>query len=180
MRVEDHSGPRSLSRAQRLRGRIEDHLGSSDVARTIYGAIVGLALILALEQHPPSAAATSTLVAATAIAVGLAELYSEVVSAEARTRRPVKLADVKHMLGEAAAVILGAGFPTIFFIVAAAGLIDLDMAFKLSKWTGLGLICSYAFFAARLAGSSVGRSLLHMAFLGSIAGALIALKAVLR
>jgi hypothetical protein len=179
MRVEDQAGPRPLSRMQRLRGRIESHLASRDVARVIYGAIVGLAMVLALGKHPPSAAGTAALIAGTAVAVGLAELYSEVVSAEARTRRPVKLAEVRHMLGEAAAVILGAGFPTVFFIVAATGLIELDTAFTLSKWTGLGLICGYAFFAARLAGSSIGRSLVHMAALGAIAGALIALKAVL-
>jgi hypothetical protein len=163
----------------RLRRRIEGHLGSRDVARVIYGAIVGLALILALGKHPPSAGATAVLVAGTALAVGLAELYSEVISREASTRRPVTRADVRHMLGEVAAVVLGAGFPAIFFIVSAAGLIELDTAFTLAKWTGLGLICGYAFLAARLAGSSVGRAVLHMALLGAIAGALIALKAVL-
>jgi hypothetical protein len=175
MRAEDHAGPGSHG----LRARVEEHLGSRDVARVIYGAIVGLALILALGKHPPSAAATAALVAGTALAVGLAELYSEVISKEASTRRPVSLADVRHMLDEAAAVILGAGFPTIFFILSAAGLIELDTAFTLSKWTGLGLICGYAFFAARLAGSSVGRAILHMAILGAIALALIGLKSVL-
>ena len=180
MRAEDHGviGPRSFDPRRRLRARIDDHLASRDVARVIYGAIVGLALILALGRHPPSAGATAGLVAGTAIAVGLAELYSEVISRETSTRRPVTRADVWALLDEAAAVVLGAGFPTIFFIVAAVGLIELETAFTLAKWSGLGLICGYAFFAARLAGSSVGRAILHMAVLGAIAGALIALKAV--
>ena len=163
MGLEDQAGPRSLSPLDRLQARMEGHLGSRDVARVIYGAIVGLALILALGKHPPSAGATAALVAGTALAVGLAELYSEVISKEASTRRPVRWADVRHMFGEVAAVMLGAGFPTIFFIVSATGLIELDTAFTLAKWTGFALICGYAFFAARLAGSSVGRAFLHMA-----------------
>ena len=137
---EDHGviGPRSFDPRRRLRARIDDHLASRDVARVIYGAIVGLALILALGRHPPSAGATAGLVAGTAIAVGLAELYSEVISKEASTRRPVTRADIWALLDEAAAVVLGAGFPTIFFIAAAIGLIELDTAFTLAKWSGLG------------------------------------------
>ena len=74
--------------AERLRGMIEDHLGSRDVARVIYGAIIGLALVVALEDHPPSPGAAAATVVGTALAVGLAEAYSEIVGAR-RTRRKV-------------------------------------------------------------------------------------------
>ena len=53
---------------------IEAHLGSSQVSRVIYGAIIGLALVLALEQHPPAPGVTIASLLATAVAVGLAEL----------------------------------------------------------------------------------------------------------
>src|SRR4051794_4320384 len=67
---------------RRLRDRIEAHLESRDVARVIYGSIIGLALVLALQAHPPTAARTAGLLVGSAVAVGLAELYSEVVGAE--------------------------------------------------------------------------------------------------
>src|SRR4051794_13259570 len=38
-----------------LRRAVDAHLGSRDVARVIYGSIIGLALVVALGQHPPSA-----------------------------------------------------------------------------------------------------------------------------
>ncbi len=157
---------------------IESHLGSRDVARVIYGAIIGLALVVALEEHPPTAGEAAAAVGGAALAVGLAEMYSELVGTEARTRRPVNRAQVRGLLVDAAAVTFGAGFPALFFVLAAAGVMDVALAFTLSKWTGLGLICAYGFLAGRLSGSTFGGALLHASAVGAIGGALIALKAL--
>jgi hypothetical protein len=162
----------------RLRAKIEDHLGSRDVARVIYGSIIGLALVVALENHPPAAGAVAATIVGAALAVGLAEAYSEIVGAEARTRRPVHGASIRVFVMDAVAVTFGAAFPALFFVLAALGAMDTDLAFTLSKWTGLGLISVYGFFAARLSGSGRGGALLHAAAVGGVAGALIALKAL--
>jgi hypothetical protein len=116
---------------------------------------------------------------ATALAIGLAETYSEFVGAEARERRHLSRAEVRVLAEDAAAVTFGAGFPAVFFILAAAGAMELATAFTLAKWTGLALICAYGYVAARLAGSGRGASLLHASVLGMIGGALIAVKALL-
>jgi hypothetical protein len=163
----------------RLRAGIEAHLGSRDVARVIYGAIIGLALVLAIEPHPPSAAEAAAVLVGTAIAVGLAELYSDIVGTEARTRQAVGAAQARSLAGEALAVVFGAAFPAVFFVLAAWDLMEVGTAFTLSKWSGFGLICLYGFLAARLSGAGIARSLAHSAALGLIGGALIALKALL-
>jgi hypothetical protein len=162
-----------------MRRAVAEHLQSDDVTQVIYGTVIGLALVVALGTHPPSAGQTVAAVAGTAVAVGLAEMYSELVGGEARTRSPARLPQVKAAATEAAAVMFGAGFPAVFFVLALLGAFDVDLAFTLSKWTGLGLICAYGFVAGRLSGSGVGRSLLHAAAVGTIGGALIALKALL-
>ena len=54
---------------------------------------------------------------------------------------------------------------------------DTELAFTLSKWTGLGLISIYGYVAARLSGSGVWRPS-HAAAVGAIGSALIALKAL--
>jgi hypothetical protein len=174
--VDEHG---SLHATSTLWRAVEAHLGSRDVARVIYGAILGLALVVALEQHPPTAGQTVGAVVATALAVGLAEVYSEFVGAEARERRHIRRAEVRTLAADAVAVTFGAGFPALFFILAAAGVIELEAAFTLAKWTGLALICAYGFVAARLAGSARGAALLHASALGAIGGALIAVKALL-
>src|SRR5215217_350291 len=119
------SGPPPASSVLRERGRVRRaiaaHLESHDVTRVIYGAIIGLALVVALEAHPPTAGQTIAAIAGTAVAVGLAEIYSEVIATEARTRRRVSRGQVRGIAVQASAVVFGAGFPVVFFILAAAG-----------------------------------------------------------
>jgi hypothetical protein len=38
-----------------VRTSVEAHLGSRQVSRVVYGSIIGVALIVALQSHPPSA-----------------------------------------------------------------------------------------------------------------------------
>jgi hypothetical protein len=164
--------------ATNLRTAIKDHLGTAQVARVIYGAIIGLALVVALEDHPPAAGAVVATLIATAVAVALAELYSDVVGTEVRTRHRISREHVGHLLRDVTAVAFGIAFPAVFFVLAAAGALELERAFAFAKWTGLSLICFYGFCAARLAGTNLGGSLLQSAVVGLIGGFLIALKAV--
>jgi hypothetical protein len=166
------------SATRSLRTAVEDHLGSHDVSRVIYGSIVGLALVVALEHHPPGAGATAAAVVGAAVAVGLAEVYSDAVGEEARLRRRVTLAQLRTFAGDAGAVTFGAAFPAAFFVLAGLGAIELPTAFTLAKWSGLGLICGYGLLAARLAGAGWRRSILQAAAVGAVGGALIVLKAL--
>src|SRR4051812_15295103 len=80
---------RSVRLSSTVFAALETHLGSQQVSRVIYGAILGLALTLGLERHPPGAGVVVATLFATAIAVGLAEIYSEVVGTETRTRNRI-------------------------------------------------------------------------------------------
>ena len=157
---------------------LEDHLGSQQVSRVIYGSIIGLALVVALEAHPPPMRIVVAALLATALAVGLAELYSEIVGTETRTRRRVAREEVRVFLDEMVAVAFGVAFPAVFFVLAGAGAFEPDTAFKLAKWSGLGLIGGYGFLAARLAGQSLAVSLFQALVVGAIGGLLIAIKAI--
>jgi hypothetical protein len=157
---------------------IEDHLGSRQVARVIYGSIIGLAIVAALERHPPKAGAVVASLLATAVAVALAELYSDVVGTETRTRRRVERAQLAHILEDAGAVAWGIAFPVVFFVLAAAGALELDTAFTIAKWSGLGLICGYGFAAARFAGQGLVLALVQAVVVGAIGVLLIAVTAI--
>jgi hypothetical protein len=160
----------SVSSGRGVREVIESHLGSPQVSRVIYGAIIGLALLLAVKSHPPKAGVIAGTLLVTGLAVGLAELYSEIVGMETRTRHRVS----RHQLGH-----FRVSFPSVFFILAAFGAMELETAFELAKWTGLGLIAFYGYAAGRLAGESVLRSLLQAAAVTAIGGLVIGLKAVI-
>lgn len=157
---------------------IKAHLGSHQVSRVIYGAIIGLALIVALEAYPPSSRVVVATLLGTALAVGLAELYSDIIGTETRTRRHVRRAELREMVYDVATVAYGIAFPAVFFVLAAAGAIEEDTAFTIAKWSGVGLIAFYGFCAARLAGESVSASTLRALAAGLIGALLIALKAL--
>jgi hypothetical protein len=158
---------------------VEDHLGSTQVSRVIYGAIIGLALVVALEHDPPRPGVMVGTLLATALAVGLAELYSEIVGTEVRTRHRVERPHVGEIAADVGAVAFGIGFPAVFFLLSVAGAMQVETAFALAKWSGLGLIGLYGFAAARLAGTGLMAALAHAAAVALIRAVLIGLKALI-
>jgi hypothetical protein len=160
-----------------VRARLESHLGSRQVAQVIYGATIGLALIVALQGYPRSAGQMIGWLLGTAVAVALAEFYSEVVGAETSERHRVTRPQLRHMLDDAAAVAFGVAFPAVLFLLAAVGAITTEAAFAPAKWGGFVLIGFYGYWAARFSGAPVPRALARAALVGRIAALLIVLKA---
>ena len=161
-----------------MRASLEQHLGSRQVGRVVYGSIIGMALVVAIESHPPKPSVMAVWLLGTALAVGLAEIYSEVVGAETSTRQPVTRHQLRHMIEDAVAVAFGVAFPAVFFLLSALGVMDVERAFQVAKWTGLGLIGFYGFWAARFSGAATHRALLKGLLVALIGAGLIALKAV--
>jgi hypothetical protein len=157
---------------------LAEHLRTHNVARIIYGSIIGLALVVALEQHPPSAGAIVATLLGTALAVAVAEIYSDVIGTEVRTRARISRRHLSDVVEDAVLVAFGIAFPAVFFLLAAPGAIELDTAFALARWTGLFLIAAYAFAAARLAGMGLGRSLVQSVAIGLVGAFVILLHAV--
>lgn len=158
---------------------IQAHLGSRQVARVIYGAIIGLAIVVALEAHPPPPGFVAGSLLGTALAVALAEVYSEVVGTETRTGRRVRRDELGRAAADALAVAFGIGFPTVFFLLAVMNAIETDSAFTLAKWSGATLIGFYGFWAARLAGAGLLVAVLQALAVSVVGGMLIVLKALL-
>jgi hypothetical protein len=159
--------------------RVLSHLRSGQVSKIVYGSIIGLALVLTLQAHPPSAAVVIGSLVATGFAVALAELYSEVIGARTQESLGEEHESIGMIVEDAASVVVGVSFPAVFFVLSAVGLWTMDTAFALAKWTGLGLIAGYGYLAARLSGASVPRGLLQASGVAVIAALLIAFKAIL-
>ena len=157
---------------------IAQHLSSRNVSRVIYGAIIGLAIVVALQAHPPPPGAVIASLLGTALAVSLADVYSELVGFETVRRRQATTAERRSLFADAAAVALGVGFPSVFFLLAVVGVLEDDSAFELARWTGLGLLGLYGFAGARLTGSGLLGALLKGLGIALIGAALIGLKAL--
>jgi hypothetical protein len=162
-----------------VREAIRAHLGSPQVSRVVYGSIIGLALVVALEAHPPGAGFVVGSLLATAVAVALAELYSDVLGGETRLRRPLERAEVRDIAVDASAVAFGIGFPAVFFVLSAAGAMEETTAFTVAKWSGLGLIGTYGYTAARLGGQGQVASVVKALAVVLVGAFLIAIKALI-
>jgi hypothetical protein len=132
-----------------------------------------------LEQHPPEPAVVVGSLLATAVAVGLAELYSEVVGTETRTRSHVGREQLAEMADDVLAVAFGVAFPAVFFVLAALDAMSSDTAFRIARWSGLGLIACYGYAAGRLAGERRLRCVAQALAVAAVGGALIAVKALI-
>ena len=144
------------------------------MSRVVYGAIIGLALVVALQAHPPANRVVIASLLGTAVAVALAELYSDWLDAKARRREKHGRTIVEHALAAA----FGISFPAVFFVLSAAGVMKQDLAFNLAKWSGVGLIMFYGYWAGRLSGAGRLSALVQALGVGLIGAALIALKAL--
>jgi hypothetical protein len=156
-----------------------EDLGSAQFSRLVYGAIIGLALTVALEHEEPDPAVMAGTLVGTGVAVGLTEFYSEFLGTEIRTRQRVDRVRFREIEANVVAVIFGASFPAIFFALAAAGAMEGDTAFDLAIWSGLPLTAFYGFCAARLRGEGWPAAVFQAAMVALIGGFLIAFKALL-
>jgi hypothetical protein len=161
-----------------MRASLDAHLRSRQVGKVVYGSIIGLALVVALESHPPGPGVMAVWLLGTAVAVGLAEVYSEVVGTETSTRHPVTRPQLRSMAADAVAVGTGIAFPAVFFLLSALGLLAMDTAFGVAKWSGFGLIGFYGYWAARFGGAPPLRALLQGALVALVGAGLILLKSL--
>jgi VIT1/CCC1 family predicted Fe2+/Mn2+ transporter len=115
----------------------------------------------------------------TAVAIGLAELYSEIIGTEVRTRGRVDRMRMREIATDVAAVAFGVSFPALFFLLSAVGAMEVETAFTLAKWSGLALIGFYGFCAARLARAGTLAALAQAVAVALIGGFVIGLKALI-
>jgi VIT1/CCC1 family predicted Fe2+/Mn2+ transporter len=156
---------------------VREHVRSSQVSRVIYGAIIGLALVEALEdEYPHSARAMVETLLGTAIAVALADSFSDLVGGEMRSAGPITMGRASAAARRATAVAFGICFPAIFFLLSAAGVFDLSTAFNVATWSGVALIGIYGFVGARLGGAGIAVAVLQALAIAIVGAMLIALK----
>lgn len=124
------------------------------VSKIIYGTIMVLVVLLAMEEHPPSAGGSLALVVLTGIGVALAEFYSDYIGTSIKERKTLTIGDRREIYHDISGVLIGALLPAPFFILAIFDIMDLENAFTFAKWTLVGVLLFYGYVASRLNGHS--------------------------
>ncbi len=137
------------------------NLNGHRVSKIIYGTIIILVVILAIEDHPPSPFGTIITILFSGLGVALAELYSDFIGARIKNQSSLTWEDRKHITQNVSAVMIGALLPLPLIILAWMGVINLAFAILLDKWLLVIVLIFYGFIAARLSGHN---NLWSMAF----------------
>jgi hypothetical protein len=154
------------------------HRTAERAARAVYGTIIALAVIATLDGGGAAAGEVIAAVVGGVIAAQLAELYASYLADVIRRHRYPGPARVRDSTVDTAAGTVAALVPMVPFVLAELGAIDLDTAFEIAFWAGLGVLGAYTLLANRLAGLSGVRNLIACAVVLAIGLALIALKAI--
>lgn len=153
------------------------HRTAERAARAVYGTIIALAIIATLEGGSSSADEVVAAVIGGVVAAQLAELYAGYLADVIRERRHpagrrLRVAATDSVAGSVAALLT-----IVPFVLAAAGAIELDTAFDVAFWAGLGVLAAYTLLANRLAGLRGLQNAVACGVVVVIGLALVALKA---
>lgn len=154
--------------------RITSNINGHRVAKTIYGTIIILVVIVTLEDHPPTIAGTVATVVLTGLGVAVAEWYSDYIGRTITDKHMLNSYERRHIVKDVSAVMTGAWLPLPFIILAWFKIISLDLAIDLAKWTMVGVLLFYGYVASRLSGHNQVRSF-AFALGASIVGIIIVL-----
>lgn len=129
-------------------------------ARGVYGCIIVLSLLLALEDHPPPAFEAALLLAATLIGIVAAEAFASLIGQEVERGRPPTRAERRRTVAERSMAFSAAAGPLLFFVLAGFGLFAERLAFTLSRWVTLILLFAFCSAARGLSGRTRTNALL--------------------
>ena len=138
--------------------RITKNVNGHRVAKTIYGTIIILVVIVTMEDHPPSIRGTFFTVIFTGLGVALAEWYSDFIGKTIDEHHMLNSLERQRIVKDVSAVMTGAWLPMPFVILAWMNVISLDLALDLAKWRMVGVLLFYGYIASRLVGHNQLRS----------------------
>ena len=173
-----HHHPSRLHPALRLLPGLRGEAGAVAVARSVYGAIIALSLLIVLQQGDHGTGGSAVALLGTLGAIALAEVYADGLSHHVTAHQPMTAVQAHDTLASAGAVV-GAGVPAAITLVLAPVWFDDGAAFTLAAWLTVVMLGLFGFGARRLAGAPLRASLRSGMVAAGIGVAIALLKAVL-
>ena len=147
-------------------------------ARSVYGSVVVLAVLMTLQIHPPPAFRAALIVAGTVLSVLAAESYSDRLGREIELQRRLTSKERRALRRELGIILVAAEAPVLVLVLAGFGLLAEDVAFDVAIGLTIVLMAVDGFLANRLAGFSTRSAILGGLEVGSVGVALAVFKAI--
>lgn len=143
-------------------------LDYSFASMAIYGSLTVMAVIVAMEDHPPSPFRAAAQLFGVTLAIAVAKAYAEIVADTLNRGRKLNAEEAREILRKVSPVLFGAQAPTLVFLLSAFGLFSVETAFEVSKVLVLTLLFVYGLRVAQV---------LHKNRLAQIASGLVIMSA---
>jgi hypothetical protein len=148
------------------------------VARSIYGLLIVMTVLEAMEIHPPHAGwAGPELLAGTLVAVALAEVYSDVFAGMFVQKKRLCRDDLRHLGRETAPLLIGLPLPVGVLVLSALGLVGIHHAIDAAQIMAYATLLFCGWWLARNLGARQAARVAGGVTMFAIAFALVALKA---
>lgn len=146
------------------------------VAKAIYGLITVQAVLVVMDEHPPTAlGGAATLLGAT-FAVALIDSYAEIIAEALAHKHMVSRGEVREILKSVSPVLVGAQAPTLMFLLSAIGLWSVEQAIQLAQIVTFLFLFVFGVRIGQLLHTHWFLQVLSGIFLVAVAGMLIAIK----
>jgi len=121
----------------------EPRVSRAFVSRAVYGLISVLAVLQAMELHPPSAVEGAITLFGTTLAVALVDAYADSIAEMISRQRSLSRAELYEIGREVTPVLVGAQAPTLIFILAEVGLFSVEPAIWLAQAVAILMLFGY-------------------------------------
>lgn len=149
-------------RSERSRG--ERFFDKHFISKAIYGTISVLAVLLIMEEHPPTAWHGAMTLFGSVLAIALAEAYSETIAEILAGRKGLTRKEMVHIWVQTRPILLSANTPTLMFCLSGLGLLHVESAILIAKVLLYVSLFIYGSRISRMLGNSWLRSLLSGLF----------------
>ena len=157
--------------------RIRSLLVGHNAGKAVYGIIIALAIVITLEAHPPSPLEAEATILLGALAVAMAEFYSETLQLRISERRRASRQENVEIGRHVGTVLVGALLPLPAFLLVSLGVMSIEGAFTFVKWMLVTLLFIYGYVAAQVGGAGIRWSILLGMMTGSIGVIVVIAKA---
>jgi hemolysin III len=147
-------------------------------SKAIYSLITVMALLLVMEDHPPTALQGAITLFGATLAIALAEVYAETIAETIAHHRRLGIEELRHIRQIISPVLLGAQAPTLILVASAFGLFSVETAIEISKWIILLLLFGCGFRVAQILHESRFQQIVSGLIIVAIGSLIIIIKTI--
>lgn len=142
-------------------GKISYFYGNDRAAKVIYGSILLFVVILGINySEDTSAFSLAIMVFISALAIVLAEIYSEILGQRIKQRGKLSRTERSKIIYDTLSIISVSLWPSGIFLLSALGLYALDVAYWLAYGYLLITLFGFSYLAYRLSKMSPTKAII--------------------